>query len=143
MKRRSAKQRANDRRLGRMAKKRHASKRVKRTVSRRRPMARRRRASRRTRVYSRARRTFSRRSGSKITSTIRPYASGIGGGLIAETVLSRVGGGQFAQLGGFGGAYLVGGVKGVIGKLGFDLVSGRGLNIPFFGSQQQAGGLSV
>jgi hypothetical protein len=142
---RSAKQRANDRRLGRMAKKRFSkTKRVKRTSKRVSPMARRRRASRRTRVYSRARRTFSRRSGSKITSTIRPYASGIGGGLIAETVLSRVGGGQFAQLGGFGGAYLVGGVKGVIGKLGFDLVSGRGLNIPFFGGQSQStGGLSV
>ena len=137
---RSAKQRANDRRLGRMAKKRHSTKRVKRTTKRTTSMRRRRSPTRR-RVSRGVRRTFSRRSGSKITSTIKPYASGIGGGLIAETVLNRVGGGQFSQLGGFGGAYLVGGVKGVIGKLGFDLISGRGLNIPFFGGQSQSSGV--
>ena len=141
---RSAKQRANDRRLGRMAKKRFSTKRksITRRSSTKKPMARRRRATRRTRVYSGARRVVSRRSGSKIVSTVKPMASGIGGGLLVETVANRVGMGQYGQIAGFGGAYLFGGLKGVMGKLGFDLLSGRGIGLGL-GGGQQSGGLTV
>ena len=133
---RSAKQKANDRRLGRMAKKRFSSKRkassTRRTASK--PMASRRRIRSRTRTV--VRRVASRRTGSKIVSTVKPMASGIGGGILTETVANRVGMGQYGQIAGFGGAYLFGGVKGVLGKLGFDLISGRGISL--FGSNTQS-----
>lgn len=133
---RSAKQKANDKRLGRMAKKRFSTKRkassTRRTASK--PMASRRRIRSRTRTV--VRRVASRRTGSKIVSTVKPMASGIGGGILTETVANRVGMGQYGQLAGFGGAYLFGGVKGVLGKLGFDLISGRGISL--FGSNTQS-----
>tara|TARA_B110001454_G_scaffold216294_1_gene239278 strand:+ start:42 stop:521 length:480 start_codon:yes stop_codon:yes gene_type:complete len=148
---RSAKQRANDRRLGRMAKaraqgrsiagrsytsslrnsaKRKASSRRKSTSS----LMARRRSTRRRSVGRTVRRYATRRSGSRIVSTIKPMATGIGGGILTETVANRVGMGQYGQIAGFGGAYLFGGMKGVLGKLGFDLLSGRGIS--FFGGQQ-------
>lgn len=125
---RSAKQKANDRRLGQMAKKRRASKRVKSSTTRRKPMARRRRATRRSRASGSIRRVVSRKSGSKIVSTIKPMAQGIGGGLILETVANQVAP-QFGQVAGYGGAYLFGGVKGVLGKVAFDVLSGKGLGL--------------
>jgi hypothetical protein len=137
---RSAKQRANDRRLGRMAKSRFSTKR--KTIRRRKvsskPMARRRSTTRRRSSIGRSvRRVASRRTGSKIISTIKPMASGIGGGILMETVASRVGMGQYGSIAGFGGAYLFGGVKGVLGKLGFDLISGRGISFGNLGGQSQ------
>lgn len=132
---RSAKQKANDRRLGRMAKKRFSAKRktLKRRTTKTKPMARR-RISRRRRAGMTVRRYATRRTGSKIISTVKPMASGIGGGILTETVANRVGMGQYGQIAGFGGAYLFGGVKGVLGKLGFDLITGRGVSL--FGGQQ-------
>ena len=130
---RSAKQRANDRRLGRMAKKRFSAKRktLKRRTTTSKPMARRR--SYRRRASRTVRRYATRRTGGKIVSTVKPMASGIGGGILTETVANRVGFGQYGQIAGWGGAYLFGGVKGVLGKLGFDLITGRGVS--FFGGQ--------
>jgi hypothetical protein len=43
--------------------------------------------------------------------------------------------GQYGQIAGFGGAYLFGGIKGVLGKLGFDLLSGRGISFGLGGQQ--------
>lgn len=54
-------------------------------------------------------------------------AQGIGGGAIGETVANAAGQPNLAQIGGYGGAYLFGGVKGVLGKVAFDVLSGRGL----------------
>ena len=140
---RSAKQRANDRRLGRMAKKRFSAKRktLKRRTTTSKPMARRR--SYRRRASRTVRRYATRRTGGKIVSTVKPMASGIGGGILTETVANRVGFGQYGQIAGWGGAYLFGGVKGVLGKLGFDLLSGRGVS--FFGSQNTSNtvGMSI
>ncbi len=136
---RSAKQRANDRRLGRMAKARFSTKRKasSRRTKRSKPMARRR--SYRRRASRTVRRYATRRTGGKLVSTVKPMASGIGGGLLVETVAkSRVGMGQYGSIAGFGGAYLFGGVKGVLGKLGFDLISGRGLNFGLGGQSQQS-----
>ena len=136
---RSAKQRANDRRLGRMAKARFSTKRKasSRRTKRSKPMARRRSTIRR-RASRSVRRVATRRTGSKIISTVKPMASGIGGGILMETVASRVGMGQYGSIAGFGGAYLFGGVKGVLGKLGFDLISGRGINFGLGGQSQQS-----
>tara|TARA_R110002096_G_scaffold419825_1_gene624650 strand:+ start:107 stop:553 length:447 start_codon:yes stop_codon:yes gene_type:complete len=137
---RSAKQKANDRRLGRMArsrkfqrfstKRKASSTRTKRSK----PMVKRR--SLRRRATRSVRRVATRRTGSKIISTVKPMASGIGGGILMETVASRVGMGQYGSIAGFGGAYLFGGVKGVLGKLGFDLISGRGFSLGGLGGQQ-------
>lgn len=134
---RSAKQKANDRRLGRMAKARFSTKRkaIRTRKASSKPMARRRTALRR-RATSSVRRVANRRTGSKIVSTIKPMASGIGGGLLVETVANRVGMGAYGQLAGYGGSYLFGGMKGVLGKLGFDLISGRGIGLGSLGGQQ-------
>ena len=95
-------------------------------------MARRRKATRRRSVTRFVRRGASRKTGSKIVGTIKPMATGIGGGLIGETAMSQIAP-QYAQIGGYGGAYLFAGVKGVLGKVAFDLLSGRGIGLGGFG----------
>jgi hypothetical protein len=131
---RSKAQRANDKKLGQLARKRFSTKRKASNTSKRRtkPMASR---SYKRRASTAVRRYASRRSGSKLISVVKPMASGIGGGLLTETVANRVGMTQYGQILGFGGAYLFGGMNGVLGKLGFDLISGRGINV--FGNGQQ------
>lgn len=89
-------------------------------------MARRRKSSTRRRRTSSVKRVFSRRTGGGIVSTVKPMAQGIGGGVIGETVAVAVGQSQFAQIAGYGGSYLFGGVKGVLGKVIFDVLSGKG-----------------
>ena len=135
---RRAKQRANDRRLGKKEKKRFSAKRktLKRRTTTSKPMARRR--SYRRRASRTVRRYATRRTGGKLVSTVKPMASGIGGGLLVETVANRVGMGQYGQIAGFGGAYLFGGIKGVLGKLGFDLLSGRGISFGLGGQQNNS-----
>lgn len=126
-----------------MAKKRFSAKRktLKRRTTKTKTMARR-RISRRRRAGMTVRRYATRRTGSKIVSTVKPMASGIGGGILTETVANRVGMGQYGQIAGFGGAYLFGGVKGVLGKLGFDLITGRGVSL--FGGQNTSNvGMSI
>ena len=87
--------------------------------------------------FSTKRKTLKRR-----TTKTKPMASGIGGGILTETVANRVGMGQYGQIAGFGGAYLFGGVKGVLGKLGFDLITGRGVSL--FGGQNTSNvGMSI
>lgn len=137
---RSAKQRANDRRLGQMAKRRSKSTRKvnKRRKSSSNHMARRR--SSRRRSYSRG---FSRirRSGKLggIVGTIKPMASGIGMGLIAENIAGRFMP-QASMIAGYGGAYLGGGVKGVIGKVVYDSILGGGGLGNLFGGSSGGGG---
>lgn len=123
---RSAKQRANDRRLGQMAKKRFSRRKVNKSRrSTHRTVAKRRSYRSRARSFV-SRGGRGRRIGGSIVSTIKPMAAGIGMGQIAETVATQVGGGQFAIVAGYGGAYLGGGIKGVIGKVIFDSILGRG-----------------
>ncbi len=139
---RSPAQKRNDRRLGQMAKKRH-SKRVKRSSPVKRTMRRRTRRAPARRSYSRTiRRSVSRKSGSKILSYAKPIASGIGGSILVETIANRVGFGQYGQIAGYGGAYAFGGVKGIVGKLAFDLLSGRGIGLGI-GSSSGSGGNSL
>ena len=131
---RSPAQKANDKRLGQMAKKRFSTKRKRSSTSKRTRTTMARRRSYRRRASSRVRRYANRRTGSRLISTVKPMASGIGGGLLVETVANRIGMGQYGQIAGYGGSYLFGGIKGVLGKLGFDLISGRGIS---FGLGQQ------
>jgi len=124
---RSAKQRRNDKRLGMMAKRR-GSRRVNKRVRRRTTMARR-RGSRRRRAGGFIRRVGRRAGGVKgIIATARPMAAGIGGGLIGEAIANRVYP-SAAPMAGFGGAYFFGGLKGVGGKILFDVISGRGFSL--------------
>jgi hypothetical protein len=108
-------------------------------------MARRRgrKSSRRRSFSGGARRIFSRRTGGGIVNTVKPMASGIGGGLIVETIANKVGFGQYGQMAGYAGAYLFGGIKGIAGKLGFDLLSGRGIGLGGIGQSSANTGISV
>jgi hypothetical protein len=69
-------------------------------------------------------------------------AAGIGGGLLGETAISYVAP-QFAQIGGYGGAYLAAGFKGVMGKVAFDLLSGKGIGLGALGIGSQSTPLEV
>jgi hypothetical protein len=94
-------------------------------------------ARRRTRYAKTARRygKSSRKVGGKIQTFLKPMAAGIGGGLLGETAISYVAP-QFAQIGGYGGAYLAAGFKGVMGKVAFDLLSGKGIGLGGLGIGQ-------
>lgn len=90
-----------------------------------------RRKSRVRRYYGRARRSYGRRS-SKLTSTIKPYATGIGAGVMAEAIVAKVGMSQYKTVAGLAGAYFVGGTKGVMAMAAFDVITGQfNLNLPF------------
>jgi hypothetical protein len=104
-------------------------------VRRTRPiMARRRRYGRVRRVYARARSYGGRARGGirSIGTGIRPYAAGIGGGAIGEAIAVRVAP-QAMPIASYGGAFIMGGVKGLIGKVAFDVISGRGGLVSLFG----------
>lgn len=141
MARRSAKQRANDKRLGKMAKSRfRKTNKPRRSTKSTMP--------RRSRKTSRVKSFISRRGGARgigggVINTIRPMATGIGMGEIAETVALRVAP-QFAQMAGYGGAYLGGGLKGLAGKVVYDMVLGRGSplsSIGLFGGRAEVSAL--
>lgn len=90
-------------------------------------MARRRKATRRRSSFGgRVRRVASRKTGSKIISTVKPMASGVGGGMITEAAVSAVAP-QYAQVASYGGAYLFGGIKGIAGKVIFDVITKGGI----------------
>lgn len=74
-----------------------------------------------------------------LKSTVAPMAAGIGGGLIVTEVANRVFP-QAAPVAGLGGAWLFGGVKGVIGKVIFDAVTGQGGLLGMFGGGGSQGG---
>ncbi len=140
---RSAKQRANDKRLGRMAKKRF-SKRVKRSTTKRKPMARRRRSSgRRTRTRTVTR--YARRSGRGIKSIfksgiLQKASAGIGAGVIAGLVVDRFAP-QFSEIAKPIAGFMAGGPIGAIAPL---VLSGglSGISGIFGGGQKaEAGGL--
>jgi len=97
-------------------------------------MARRRRSGSVRRYFSRAR--SSRKLGG-IVGTVKPMAAGIGGGAIAEAISDRVMP-QASPIAGYAGAYLFGGVKGVVGKVIYDVtIGGRS---PFGGLGMGGGG---
>lgn len=99
----------------------------KRKRSSNKPMAR--KSSRRSRVRTVVRRVGSRKTGSKVINTVKPMAQGIGGGMIGEQIAVIAGQPQLAQIGGYGGAFAMGGTKGVIGKVIFDVLSGKGVGL--------------
>lgn len=138
---RSAKQRKNDLRLGRAAKFRfRKTNKARRSTKNTMP--------RRSRKSSRVKSFISRRGGARgigggIVNTIRPMATGIGMGEIAETVALRVAP-QFAHMAGYGGAYLGGGLKGLAGKVVYDMVLGRSSplgSIGLFGGRAEVSAL--
>jgi hypothetical protein len=92
------------------------------------------RRARTTRTVSRGFRK-SRKVGGTIQRFLKPMAAGIGGGLLGETAINYVAP-QFAQIGGYGGAYLAAGFKGVMGKVAFDLLSGKGIGLSGLGIGQ-------
>lgn len=140
-KKRSAKQRANDKRLGLLAKRR--STKVKRRSSSSKPMARRRRA--RTRTRTRTVRTYSRRGARGIKSVfsrsgiVGKAAAGIGAGVIAGTVLNQFAP-QFSPIAKPIAGFLAGGPVGAVAQVFMD--GGIGTLTGMFGSQkQEVGGL--
>lgn len=60
-----------------------------------------------------------------LKSTVAPMAAGIGGGMILEQVAQRAFPAA-TPIAGLGGAWLFGGVKGVIGKVIYDAITGQG-----------------
>ena len=125
-KRRSAKQKANDRRLGLMAKRR--SKTTKRRTSTKKGGVR--KTARR--AYKKVRKTtrrMPRRSGLKgitSSSTLKKVALGVGGATMAAALLSFVAPnssiGKFAPA---AGAYALGGLEGVIGNFALGMIGNR------------------
>jgi len=126
-KRRSAKQKANDRRLGLMAKRR--SKTTKRRTSTKKGGVR----KTAQRAYKKVRKTtrrMPRRSGLKgitSSSTLKKVALGVGGATMAAALLSFVAPnssiGKFAPA---AGAYALGGLEGVIGNFALGMIGNRG-----------------
>lgn len=74
-----------------------------------------------------------------LTGTVKPMAAGIGGGLILTEVANRAFP-QAAPIAGLGGAWLFGGVKGVIGKVIFDAITGQSGLLGMFGGGGSSGG---
>lgn len=130
MKRRSAKQRANDKRLGMYAK-RNKRKTNKRSSTKKRIVAKRRSVRRSVSSYVK-RKGGLRGIGGNVVSYAKPMAAGVGGGMIAEQIAARVAP-QYTQMAGYGGAYLAGGIKGVAGKVVYDVLSGQGSPLNLFG----------
>tara|TARA_R110002020_G_scaffold341955_1_gene556488 strand:+ start:728 stop:1192 length:465 start_codon:yes stop_codon:yes gene_type:complete len=135
-KRRSAKQKANDKRLGRMAKarargritiKNRVSKaQVKRTVRR---VTRKRNTRKAFNKAKKTSRRMPRRSGLKgitSSSTLKKVALGVGGATMAAALLSFVAPnssiGKFAPA---AGAYALGGLEGVIGNFALGMIGNR------------------
>jgi len=121
-KRRSAKQKANDKRLGRMAKKRSSSKRSTRST----PKRTRKTTNKRKKTRKRTNVAKKRRNGSRAKSGVKGFfrgsslvgklAMGIGAGTIAGVALNAIAP-QFAGVGKLGVAFLAGGPIGGIGQL--------------------------
>ena len=114
-KKRSAKQKANDKRLGRMAKARSAGRKVKRKVK----------SS--TKKVNKSRRKSNNVKSMKSmlgSSTLKKVALGVGGGVLAGTLLSYVApNSSFAKFAAPAGAYALGGIEGVIGQLALGMVT--------------------
>lgn len=123
-KKRSAKQKANDKRLGRMAKARAAGRKVKRKVKSSTKKGQVRKTARR--AYKKVKRRSSVKSMKSIlgSSTLKKVALGVGGGVLAGTLLSYVApNSSFAKFAAPAGAYALGGIEGVIGQLALGMVT--------------------
>ena len=132
-KRRSAKQKANDKRLGRMAKARAAGRRVKRKV---------RSSTKKGQVRKTARRAFTkvkkvnkrRRKSTSVKSikslvgsnTIKKVALGVGGATMAAALISYVApNSSVAKFAAPAGAYALGGIEGIIGNFALSMLTPR------------------
>jgi len=123
-KKRSAKQKANDKRLGRMAKARAAGRKVKRKVKSSTKKGQVRKTARR--AYKKVKRRSSVKSMKSMlgSSTLKKVALGVGGGVLAGTLLSYVApNSSFARFAAPAGAYALGGIEGVIGQLALGMVT--------------------
>ncbi len=123
-KKRSAKQKANDKRLGRMAKARATGRKVKRKVKSSTKKGQVRKTARR--AYKKVKRRSSVKSMKSMlgSSTLKKVALGVGGGVIAGTILSYVApNSSFAKFAAPAGAYALGGIEGVIGQLALGMVT--------------------
>ena len=119
-KKRSAKQKANDKRLGRMAKARSAGRKVKSSTKKGQVRKTARRA------YKKVKRRSSVKSMKSMlgSSTLKKVALGVGGGVLAGTLLSYVApNSSFAKFAAPAGAYALGGIEGVIGQLALGMVT--------------------
>lgn len=126
---RSKKQKANDRKLGRMAKARAAGRKVKRTVKKAAKKTRKATTKRRKSTplkTPKRKRSMARRGIKSITgsSTLKKVALGIGGatmfGLAAAAIAP-----QFARVAAPAGAYFLGGIEGVLGNFALDFMRGK------------------
>ena len=123
-KKRSAKQKANDKRLGRMAKARSAGRKVKRKVKSSTKKGQVRKTA--LRAYKKVKRRSSVKSMKSMlgSSTLKKVALGVGGGVLAGTLLSYVApNSSFAKFAAPAGAYALGGIEGVIGQLALGMVT--------------------
>ena len=126
-KRRSKKQKANDKRLGLMAKRR--SKTTKRRTSTKKSGVRK-TARKANKKVTKTTKRMPRRSGLKgitSSSTLKKVALGVGGATMAAALLSFVAPnssiGKFAPA---AGAYALGGLEGVIGNFALGMIGNRG-----------------
>ena len=125
-KKRSAKQKANDKRLGRMAKARAAGRKVKRQDKS---------STKKGQVRKTARKAFKkvkRRSSVKSmksilgSSTLKKVALGVGGGVMASALSSYVApNSSIARFAAPAGAYALGGIEGIIGNFALGMLTPR------------------
>jgi len=125
-KRRSAKQKANDKRLGRMAKARAAGRKVKRKVKSSTKKGQVRKTARR--AYKKVKRRSSVKSMKSVlgSSTLKKVALGVGGGVMAAALISYVApNSSIARFAAPAGAYALGGIEGIIGNFALGMLTPR------------------
>ncbi len=125
-KRRSAKQKENDKKLGRMAKARAAARKVKRKVKSSTKKGQVRKTARR--AYKKVKRRSSVKSIKSLvgSSTIKKVALGVGGATMAAALISYVApNSSIAKFAAPAGAYALGGIEGIIGNFALSMLTPR------------------
>lgn len=132
-KRRSAKQKANDKRLGRMAKARAAGRKIKRKVKSSTKKGQVRKTARR--AFTKVKKVNKRRKKSKSvksikslvgSSTIKKVALGVGGATMAAALISYIApNSSIARFAAPAGAYALGGIEGIIGNFALGMLTPR------------------
>lgn len=125
-KRRSAKQKANDKRLGRMAKARAAGRKVKRKVKSSTKKGQVRKTARR--AYKKVKRRSSVKSIKSLvgSNTIKKVALGVGGGVMASALISYIApNSSIARFAAPAGSYALGGIEGLIGNFALGMLTPR------------------
>lgn len=125
-KQRSKKQKANDRRLGRMAKARAAGKKVKKTVKKAVKKTRKSTTKRRKSTNSNSRKRRKSMARGKILSSpiLKKAALGLGGATMLGIVAAAVAP-QFRNVAEPAGAYLFGGIEGIAANFALGFLKGR------------------